>query len=298
LEGKMLRSIIIGLSAIVVSITGASGETPLERGSYLVNSILACGNCHTPKNTIGEPIADKELAGGSSFTVPPFNATASNITPDNETGIGEWSNDEIKHAITEGVRPNHGRFPGVPLAAVMAVNFYKALVPRDLDAVVVYLRALKPVRNAVPDPVYKAPVQREPYPDAEAGFTEDALRDPVKRGAYLVTIGHCMECHSTREKGISDFVNGLGRGGRQFGPALVQGFPADWQGSTARNITSHKTAGIGDWSDSEIKRAIMQGVRRDGTKLKPPMSYASYAKMTDDDPNAIVAYLRTVPPKE
>jgi hypothetical protein len=107
-----------------------------------------------------------------------------------------------------------------------------------------------------------------------------------------------MECHSTREKGVSDYVNGLGRGGRRFDPSLVQGFPADWHSSTARNITSHKTAGIGDWTDADIKRAITQGVRWDGTKLKPPMSFASYAKMTDDDLNAIVAYLRTVPPKD
>jgi mono/diheme cytochrome c family protein len=297
-SGKMVRSIVAACSAILLSITTGSAETPLERGSYLVNSIMACGNCHTPKNSAGEPIADKELAGGATFTVPPFTATASNITPDPETGIGKWTDDEIKRAITEGVRPNHVRFPGVPLAAVMAVTFFKALLPSDLDAVVVYLRSVKPVRNTVPDPVYRAPVHHDSYPEAEAGFSTDVLRDPVRRGAYLVTIGHCMECHSTREKGVSDYVNGLGRGGRQFGPALVQGFPADWQGSTARNITSHKTAGIGAWTDAEIKRAIVQGIRRDGTKLKPPMSFASYAKMTDDDLNAIVAYLRTVPPKD
>jgi hypothetical protein len=129
-------------------------------------------------------------------------------------------------------------------------------------------------------------------------ITEEVIRDPVKRGAYLETIGHCMECHSTRERGVSDYVNGLGRGGRQFGPALVRGFAADWQGSTARNITSHPTVGVGSWSDAEIKRAITQGIRRDGTKLKPPMDYASYAKMTDADLNAIVAYLRTVSPRE
>ena len=232
------------------------------------------------------------------FSPPPFTATASNITPDPDTGIGKWTDDEIKRAITEGVRPSHGRLPGVPLAAIMAVNFFKALLPRDLDAVVVYLRSVKPIRNTVPDPIYKTPVHHDTYPDAETGFAEASLRDPVRRGAYLVTIGHCMECNSTRDKGISDYVNGLGRGGRQFDPSLVQGFPADWHSSTARNITSHKTAGIGDWTDAEIKRAITQGVRRDGTKLKPPMSFASYAKMTDDDLNAIVAYLRTVPPKD
>jgi mono/diheme cytochrome c family protein len=294
----MLRSVLAVCSAMALTITSGSAETSEQRGSYLVNSIMACGNCHTPKNAVGEPITEKELAGGLSFTPPPFSVTASNITPDPDTGIGKWTDDEIKRAITDGVRPSHGRLAGVPLAPVMAVNFFKALLPRDLTAVVVYLRSVKPVANKVPDPVYKAPVHHDAYPDAEIGFTEDSLGDPIRRGAYLVTIGHCMECHSTREKGVSDYVNGLGRGGRQFNPTLVQGFPTDWQSATARNITSHKTAGIGDWTDAEIKRAITQGVRRDGTKLKPPMSFASYAKMTDDDLNAIVAYLRTVPPKE
>jgi mono/diheme cytochrome c family protein len=294
----VLRLALLAGAAITIGTSAGFAETPVERGQYLVNSILACGNCHTPKNANGVPIANRELAGGLSFITPPFEATASNITPDVETGIGKWTDDEIKRAITEGMRPNHGRLAGVPTAAVMAVNFFKALLPQDLDAVVVYLRSVKPVSNPVPDPVYKAPVHHDKYPDAEAGFTEELMRDPVKRGSYLVTIGHCMECHSTRERGVSDYVNGLGKGGRQFGPALVRGFSADWQGSTARNITSHRSAGIGSWSDAEIKRAITQGIRRDGTTLKPPMSYASYAKMTDADLDAIVTYLRTVPPRE
>jgi len=276
----------------------ASAETPLERGRYLVNGILACGNCHTPKNSAGVPIMDKELSGGLAFSVPPFKATAPNITPDPETGIGSWTDEEIKRALIEGIRPNHGRLPGAPLAAVMAVNFYKAFLPRDLDAVVAYLRSVPPVKNAVPDPEYRAPVRHEPYPDAETGFTEAALRDPVQRGKYLATIGHCMECHSPMEKGVSDFVNRLGSGGREFGPQIVQGFPADWPGSKARNITPHKTAGIGAWSDADIRNAITKGVRPDGTKLKFPMSFASYDKMTDEDLNAIVAYLRNLPPKE
>ena len=68
--------------------------------------------------------------------------------------------------------------------------------------------------------------------------------------------------------------------------------------SVARNITSHKEKGIGAWTDAEIKAAITQGKRRDGTPLKPPMGYGMYATMTDADLSAIVAYLRTVPPKE
>jgi hypothetical protein len=66
-----------------------------------------------------------------------------------------------------------------------------------------------------------------------------------------------------------------------------------------RNITSHKTAGIGDWSDAEIKRALSHGVGRDGRQFKPPMARQVYfSKMIDGDLNAIVAWLRTLPPRE
>jgi hypothetical protein len=91
-------------------------------------------------------------------------------------------------------------------------------------------------------------------------------------------------------RGRRDLQNDLGRGGFEFqGP---------WGVSVSRNITSHKDKGIGGWSDAEIKRAITQGVRKDGTRLKPPMGYEFYARMTDEDLSAVVAYLRTVPAKE
>jgi hypothetical protein len=271
-------------------------ESPLERGSYLVNTIVACGNCHTPKDATGMPVADKELSGGLFFTTPAFNATAANITPDKETGLGSWTDAEITNALLNGVRPAHGPLAGVPLAAVMPAQFYKALLPEDLDAIIVYLRSVKPVRNEVKAPEYKQPVHRDPYPDAERGFTYADLKDPARHGAYLATIGHCMECHSAWSRGISDYTNGLGKGGRPFGPNLVQGFVASWQGSVAPNITSDKEKGIGAWSDAEIKRAITQGIRRDGRALKPPMAVHWYAKMTNDDLDAIVSWLRTLPP--
>jgi mono/diheme cytochrome c family protein len=291
-------AIFVAFGTLVFVCSNAAGETLAERGSYLVNTILACGNCHTPKAADGAPIAEKELAGGMSFTTPAFDATASNITPDPETGIGKWTDDEIKQALTRGNRPAHAQLPGVPLAAVMPAGFYKALLPRDLDAIVAYLRSVKPVRSQVPNPVYKLPVRREPYPDAEAGFTEQSLRDPVRHGAYLVTIGHCMECHAAWARGVSDYKNGQGKGGRVFNVSLVQGFPKTWEGSTASNITSHPKAGIGAWSDDDIKRAIAKGVRPDGRILKPPMAFAWYARMTPADLDAIVAYLRTLPPLE
>lgn len=284
--------------AVALAFAGsAAAETPLERGRYLVESILGCGNCHTPKSPSGEPIMERNLSGGITVTVPPFTATASNITPDRDTGIGAWSDAEIGRAIVEGVRPDHGRLPNTTLAPVMAAPFFKALLPRDLDAVVAYLRSVKPVRNETPTPVYRMPMRHDAYPEAERGFAEAEMSDPVRRGAYLVTIGHCMECHSPREKGVSDYRR-LGAGGRVFNAELVQGLPADWPGSRAANITSHPTAGLGRWSDDEIRRAITRGISRDGRKLQPPMAFAWYARMTEADLNAIVAYLRTVSPLE
>jgi len=267
----------------------------IERGRYLVESILACGNCHTPKDAAGNPVPGRNLAGGGlSFTIPPFSGTASNITPDRDTGIGSWSDDEIKDALRTGVRPKHGRLAGTHLGVVMAVPFFRALTAQDLSSVVAYLRSIPAIRNEVGAPTYRAPQTHPPFPDAERGFMDDRMSDPVYRGRYLVTIGHCMECHTPSEKGNPDLAR-LGAGGRAFDAELVQGFPADWKGATSRNITSDPTAGLGRWTGAEIKRAITEGIGRDGRRLRPPMPFAYYAKLAPSDLDAIVAYLRTVP---
>ena len=274
----------------------ANDAASVERGRYLVTTILACGNCHTPKAADGRPVSGRELAGGGlTFDFPFFTGTASNITPDRETGIGAWSDEDIKRAITAGQRPSHGRLAGVPLAPMMWVNFYKALVPADLDAVVAYLRSVPPVRNALALPDYKRQVPRETYPDAERGFTNADLQDRTRRGAYLATIGHCMECHTPAREGKTRYEDGLGQGGKAYGPAMVKGYPFDWPGAVARNITSSPVAGLGQWSDDEIKRAITQGISRDGRMMQPPMGFYWYAGLTPADQDALVAWLRTVP---
>jgi len=289
----MLRKVIATVGSLLAAAHGAVAETPVERGAYLVNTIMACGNCHSPRDASGNLIPDQAFSGGLTFDTPPFKATAANITQDIETGIGSWSDAEIKRALVEGVRPNHGHLAGVPLAAIMPANFYKALLPDDLDAVVAYLRTVKAIGNQVPDPVYKAPVRRDPYPDADAGFSKAMLADPVKRGAYLVTIGHCMECHARWDRGVSDFKGGLGGGGRLFPPR--EGLPEGTPPTVIPNITAHPTAGIGGWTDTEIIRAVTHGVARDGRPLKPPMAYGYYAALKSSDLADIVAYLRTVP---
>jgi mono/diheme cytochrome c family protein len=281
----MIRTGLFGLAIILASTGAGLTQTPVERGNYLVNTILTCGNCHTPREPGGVFDMAKQLSGGPQiFDEPTFTVRGSNITPDAETGIGKWSDADIKRALLEGKRPG-----GIQLAPIMPYAFYKVFIPADIDAVVAYLRSIPAVSNKVAAPVYKAELHFASPAGADKPMGEADLRDPVKRGFYLATIGHCMECHTKKENDRHDFQN-FGRGGEEFkGP---------WGVSVARNITSHRDKGIGGWSDAEIKRAITQGVRKDGSPLKPPMGYPLYAKMTDDDLNAVVAYLRTVPAKE
>jgi cytochrome c2 len=125
-------------------------------------------------------------------------------------------------------------------------------------------------------------------------MTEADLADPVKRGLYFASLGHCAACHSKlTESGDMDYgPTGLGAGGRRFGGA---------QGATAANISSHPTKGIGGWSDAQIKAMLVSGKSRgDGRELKPPMvEFAPfYATLTDADLSAIVAWLRSLPPLE
>jgi mono/diheme cytochrome c family protein len=123
-----------------------------------------------------------------------------------------------------------------------------------------------------------------------AGLAADAKANPVKRGAYLVETLGCVVCHSP-----VDEQKRMLPGMKLAGGMLVRIVPfGDYP---TGNLTSDKATGLGNWSDEEIKRAITKGILRDGTRLLPfPMDYASYSTMTADDLNAIVAYLRTVPP--
>jgi mono/diheme cytochrome c family protein len=282
----MIRVGMVGLAGVLASTVMVNAQSPVERGRYLVDTVMTCHNCHTPMGPNG-PQFDKALSGGLRFDEPPFDVIASNITPDPETGIGRWSDADIKKAIQHGVRPN-----GVRLAEIMPSGFYQILTPRDLDGIVAYLRSIPAVSNKVRDPVYKMQLPHQVFPGAGTAMPEADMADKVKRGFYLVTIAHCLECHTPfgpPGTGV-DFQSSLGKGGREFhGP---------WGVSVSRNITSSKTKGIGDWSDADVKRAITQGVRKDGSKLKPPMGYPYYAKMTDGDVDAMVAYLRTLPAKE
>jgi mono/diheme cytochrome c family protein len=281
----MIRNAASGFAILLAMTCSSSAQDLVARGSYLVNGLLTCGNCHTPRGPGGVFNMSKQLSGGPQvFDEAAFTVKGANITPDKETGIGKWSADDIKKAMRTGIRPD-----GVQLAPIMPYAFYKVFTDRDLDAVVAYIRSVPAVSNKVQAPVYKAMFHPASPPGADRPMRESDFKDPVKRGFYLATISHCMECHTPMVNGRHDFAN-LGKGGQEFkGP---------WGVVHSRNITSSKSKGIGNWTDAEIKRAITRGIRKDGSRLKGPMAFPLYATVKDSDLNAIIAYLRTVPAKE
>ncbi|MBT5030751.1 MAG: cytochrome c [Proteobacteria bacterium] len=114
MKRKMLRVIfvicVLNLSALVAAQDGAI----LERGAYLAEAIVACGNCHTPKDPdTGVELDGMAYAGGFLIETPGFYANASNITMDIETGIGSWTDEEIIVAIRDGLRPDGDLSPDI-----------------------------------------------------------------------------------------------------------------------------------------------------------------------------------------
>lgn len=256
-------------------------ETLLERGRYLVQGIAACGNCHTQQGPQG-PLPGMELAGGTALPGPGFTAFASNITPDPDTGIGRWTDTQIIRAIREGRRPDDSVI-GPP----MPIHFYRQISDRDAQAMVAYLRSVPAVKHIAPRSAYRAPLPTSYGPPLKR-VPEVPRQDARAYGAYLAgPLGHCMECHSRPlPDGSVDLKNGLGAGGMVFkGP---------WGESKAGNLTPTELA---KWTDDELRTVITQGLRPDGKRLKPPMGTAYYAQMSRTDVDALIRYLRSLPPR-
>ena len=125
----------------VSHITEVPRSDRLAYGYYIGANVAHCMQCHTPRTADGLPDLTRLGAGGNTYDAPGGGkATSANITPGNPDGIATWSDDDIKRAVTKGVRPN-----GTPLIPVMDFDFYDHFTPQDLDALVVFLRSLKPV---------------------------------------------------------------------------------------------------------------------------------------------------------
>ena len=275
------------IAASALFLAGATGAaTPkadlLARGKYLVEGVVACGNCHMARGDKGQPLPEKGLSGGMLFDEPPFKAYASNITPDPETGIGKWTDAQLARAIREGVRPDKSLI-GPP----MPIEFYRHLSDTDLQAIIAYLRAQPAVRAAVPKSVYNMPLPPNYGPPVKTVKAPPASNARAY-GEYLANIGHCMECHTPRDAKGQLQHDKLGAGGQVFkGP---------WGESTSRNLTPHAT-GLKDFTDAQIIRSVREGVDRSGQPYKPPMGFGFYKSISDADMAALVAYLRSLTPQ-
>ncbi len=271
-------------AALTASLGAAWAQAPgsVERGKYLMQGVVACGNCHFARGDKGQPLLEKGLSGGMLFDYPAFKSYAANITPDPETGIGKWTDAQLAKAIREGIRPDK-RVIGPP----MPIESYRHLSDSDLAAIIAYLRAQPPVKNAVPKSEFRVPLPTSygpPINSVKAPHESNKL----KYGAYLVEIGHCMDCHSPRsDKGLL-LTARLGAGG--------QSFKGPWGESISRNLTPHET-GLKNWTDAEIAKAVRTGTDRAGQPYKPPMPYDFYKNISDADMSAIITYLRSVKPQ-
>jgi mono/diheme cytochrome c family protein len=289
----MRRMPVPALTAICVAValpaigSRASAETSVERGAYLVRTVGACGNCHTPRGAAGKPIAGKELAGGFAFDDPSVgHVVGPNITPDKETGIGNWSEAQIVTAMRDGKRP-----AGTIIGPPMPIAVYRQLSDRDADAVAAYLKSLKPVRQAVARTQYKIPLPPA-YGPPVTQVEEPPHADKVAYGGYLAgPVGHCVLCHTPPGGGRPFDMSRAYSGGRELPDLGNHGAL-----TISRNITADPEHGLGKWTDAEIKRGITDGVRPDGTRLSRTMPFDWYKGIAREDRAALVTFLRTVEP--
>jgi mono/diheme cytochrome c family protein len=281
---KIFQAMLPALALTSAMAVAQTQDELIARGRYLAEGILGCGNCHTPKDANGEPILAMKFAGAFVVEEPGIKAFAPNITMDVETGIGSWTDEEIIVSIRDGLRPD-GTLVGPPMPS----PFFRGMSDNDARAVVAYMRTIEPVSNVVEKSTFTIPLP--PAYGPPVGEVPDVPRDDeLAYGTYLaVTLGHCVDCHTPMVEGQHDFSR-TNEGGRVitnvFGINTI----------VTRNITPHPELGIGEWTDDEIKRAITQGISRDGREHLIGMAYSWYATMTDEDLDAIITYLRSVPP--
>ncbi|SEA96682.1 cytochrome c [Rubrimonas cliftonensis] len=267
----------LALAALLTAAPAAAESndhaTQVARGRYLVEQVMACAACHSPR---GPEAAARHLSGGSrAIETEGYTVHAGNITPDAATGIGAWSDAEIAAAIRKG-RGRDGR----PLAPEMPSAFYASLADADVGAVVAYLRIVPPVANAMPAPAYRAPVAGETWPRADA---PGPAATPAERGAYLAAVAYCMNCHG-RDADDALRLETPGAGGHVLrGPWGAVATPA------------LAGAALVDWTDAELDAALAKGVGRDGAAFIPPMNRARfYGGMTAQDRSDLIAWLRSL----
>ena len=281
-----LFALVVAGAWLDASPARAAAPTPAEvaRGKAIFGATGGCG-CHTkPK--------DPANAGGRRYDGPFGTVYSTNITPDKETGIGGWTDDQIITAIRHGRRPN-----GERLIPVHPYTVFNGMAEQDLRTLVAYLRTLPPVNRKTPPKKITVPLFESVFlPAWLATFAPretppaSAPTSGVARGEYLVrAVGHCGECHTPRTMTMatdnSRFLAGTAKG------------PED---SEVPNITPDKETGL-TWTVEQIADYLGSGNKPDGDVAGGLMgeviqgTTAGYKDMSKADLLAIAQYLKTIP---
>ncbi len=258
----------------------------LARGKYLVDGVMGCFSCHTDADWSipgAPPVAGREGSGHvwSDQDLPWL--IAPNITPDKETGIGAWSDDTLARAIREGIGHD-----GRALSPIMPYPEYRQMADEDLASVIAYVRTVPAVRNQLPTTKMPFPLnflmQNMPEPVNSAVAAPDQST-PVARGAYLVRMASCADCHTPQEKGQP-------LPGMEFAGGFILYEP---KGPVASANITPAPSGIGYYNDVTFVQALRVG-KVGARPLHASMPWWFYGKMTDDDLKSIFAFLHTLKP--
>ncbi|MEO6721551.1 MAG: hypothetical protein ABIN67_14375 [Ferruginibacter sp.] len=254
----------------------------LQHGKYLVNNILYCFSCHSPRNwdlAGAPPIVEKQGSGGDVlFEDSTTKIIAPNITPDKETGAGTWTDDMLARSIREGI----GHDGRVLSSEMPYEQSFRYLSDEDLASVIVYLRSLPAIHHVVPATKLSAGIKswlEKSFNPLTQSVAAPDLSDSIKRGAYLVKLGDCMGCHTTFN---GDYSPGIFGGGFDINLLGHKAFSA--------NIT-FDPSGINYGAEAFIF-VIRTGK---GGTLSPIMPWVAFKNMNDTDLKAIYAYLSTLP---
>ncbi|MBP1849139.1 c-type cytochrome [Rhizobium halophytocola] len=285
---KTLRT-FLAFGAFTLVATGAAYAGDADQGNDIIDgryqAVLGdCQACHTKPG--GEP-----FAGGAPLETPFGTLVPPNITPDAETGIGNWSQADFHKMMKTGIGHD-----GIRLYPAMPYPAYTKMSDDDIDHLWRYMTTIEPVHNDVeanqlpfPFNIRLAMLGWNMLNFKEGGFKPDPNQSAEwNRGAYIVQgAGHCATCHSPKS-----FL------GADKDSEFLQG--ASLQGWYAPNITGNGYDGIGSWSDDDLVQYLKTGVNGH-TMASGPMAEAvenSTSLMNDGDLKAIAVYLKSLGNKD
>jgi mono/diheme cytochrome c family protein len=295
LPALLFVGVLLAIVAALPAQARPATQAQVDHGRYLAQ-VAGCITCHTPfQAKYADPSQlsvddlrtlsfaehdaldmDRLLSGGRPFDLGPAGVIQSrNLTPDPDTGLGKWTDTEIKNAIRTGAAR------GRQLHPIMPYMIYAGMAESDLDALVAYLRSLSPVANAIPEG------QDFPLPPAPAvaGVAAPDPADSAARGKYLLSsVLPCAHCHTS-----VDNVTGQPDPARYL--AGGQPYEGPWGIVYAANLTPDPQTGIGGWSDEAIVNVLKGGIHKDGRRLAL-MPWQDYTRLTEQDVAAVLHALR------